>query len=354
MQGSLGIAGRRLALLLVFLLLMAACNDAADDTDTAGEAPDDDTAEPVDDPDDGDAGDDEQEAPEDVGSLDVAMTTPSPDLMLPMLANDLGCFEEEGLDVEIFVFGGGPEGRTALINGDVDIVVAALPEPARAQEVGEDMVTFYGGNTSDFSWWVQPEVGDIEGLEGGSIIVNPLNSTPHLLTVHMLDTLTEFGSDAVEYVPVSGPGARLAALEAGQADGAILALVESYQAEEQGFIKVAGLEDLPAAFPNTYNAMRDLLDERPEAVQAFVNGIECAIDAWDNDVDAVAPLVADFTGYDEDLARRFIEDSRGRDPECGAVAREDSELVIEALKATGDLTKDLTHDDIVDDRYIGC
>jgi len=288
-----------------------------------------------------------------LGKLNIGITGQSADLMLPVVADELGCYDE-GLEVEIFVFGGGPDGARALLNGDADIVSSALTSPVVAQDSGQDMVVFYGSNTSQFSWWARPEITSLEQLEGASIIVNPLGSTPHLVTAYMLDELTSFGSDGVEFVPVSGSGTRLSALLAGQGDAAILAQAESYEAEAEGYVRLAGLEDLPAANPNSYNAMRSLLDERPEAVQAFIDGIECAIDAWDNDVDAVVPIVAEFTGYDTELARRFVSESKGRDPECGEIREQDAQLVIDMLRQNGDITGDVTPEDYIDDRFIGC
>jgi len=290
---------------------------------------------------------------EGLGKLNVGITGQSADLMLPTVAQELGCYEE-GLEVEIFVFGGGPDGARALLNGDADIVSSALTSPAVAQDSGQDMVVFYGGNTSQFSWWAKPEITSLDQLEGASVIVNPLGSTPHLVTVYMLDQLTSFGSEGVEFVPVSGSGARLSSLLAGQGDAAILAQAEAYEAEAQGYVRLAGLEDLPAANPNSYNAMRSLLDERPEAVQAFIDGIECAVDAWDNDPDSVVPIVAEFTGYETELAQRFVTESKGRDPECGEIREQDAQLVIEMLRGSGDITGDVAPEDYIDDRFIGC
>lgn len=341
-------------ILLVASLFLGACG-----SDTAEEGEGDPTQDPTATGPDEEGTDstsevEQSEPAESVGSLDVGMTVPSADLMLPVLADELGCFASEGLEVETFVFGGGPDGARALLNGDIDILSSAPTSPAVAQDSGQDQVVFYGGNTSQFSWWADPETESLEGINGGSVIVNPLGSTPHLLTAYMLDELTEYGSDGVDYVPVSGPGARLSSLLAGQANAAILAQAESYEAEDEGFVQVATLDDLPAAVPNSYNSMRSLLDERPEAVEAFIAGIECASDAWDSDVDSVVPIVSEFSGQSPEIAERLVTDSTGRDPECGEIREEDAQLVIDMLQESGDITGDLQPDDFIDDRFIGC
>lgn len=54
------------------------------------------------------------------------------------------------------------------------------------------------------------------------------------------------------------------------------------------------------------------------------------------------------------LARRFVPESKGRDPECGEIREQDAQLVIDMLRQNGDITGDVTPEDYIDDRFIGC
>lgn len=59
---------------------------------------------------------------------------------LPLtLAERLGYFKEQGLNVEIADFGGGAKSLQALIGGSVDVVTGAYEHTIRMQEKGQDV-----------------------------------------------------------------------------------------------------------------------------------------------------------------------------------------------------------------------
>lgn len=150
---------------------------------------------------------------------------------------------------------------------------------------------------------------------------------------------------------VSGPGARLAALEAGQTDAAILALTESYIAEDGPYTLLATMDEIEAGVPNTYNAMQPFLDENEAAVEAFVRGIERAVAAWSQDPDAVVPIIVERMGIEEDIARRVVSDTTF--PEDGVITDAQAEITVELMLAIGEIAEPIQPDAFVDRRFMG-
>src|SRR5690554_223662 len=54
-------------------------------------------------------------------------------------ADQKGLFKEEGLDVEVTFFAGGPPAVAALLGGSVDFIAASLENQLKVNKLGEDI-----------------------------------------------------------------------------------------------------------------------------------------------------------------------------------------------------------------------
>lgn len=124
-----------------------------------------------DDSDDGDSGGGGDEASGDTETLDVRFMQPIPEstAFYPyLIADELGYFEEEGLDVELL-----PSGETEttlqLAAGNIDIGAINPPEIMQGLETGEDWTVFYDFYQANVFSIVTPEgsgIDDVADLEG--------------------------------------------------------------------------------------------------------------------------------------------------------------------------------------------
>ncbi len=204
---------------------------------------------------------------------------------LPLtLADRLGYFKAEGLDVTINDFGGGAKALQALVGGSVDAVTGAYEHTIRMQQKGQKITaTIELGRFPGIVWAVAKAKADkvktIADLKGMKIGVTAPGSSTHLTTVYQL-AKAGLTADDVAFVGVGGGASAVAALENGavdavahldpvisklQADDAVKILVDTRT--EEGTRAVFGGTN-PAA---VLYVKADFAEANPNTVQALTN-----------------------------------------------------------------------------------
>lgn len=210
---------------------------------------------------------------------------------LPLtLADRLGYFSDEGLDVEINDFPGGSRALQALIGHSADVVSGAYEHTIVMQTLAQKVQAFVlqGMNpglelgirkdrAKEYAW-----AKDLKGMKIG---VSAPGSSTHMLVNHLLASVG-LKQDDVSIIGVgTGPSA-VAAMRSGQIDA--LSSVEPVMTllERSGDIKIVvetitekGVRDvfggsMPAA---TLYARADFIEQHPHTVQALTNAIVRAL-----------------------------------------------------------------------------
>ncbi|HEX9451002.1 MAG TPA: ABC transporter substrate-binding protein [Burkholderiales bacterium] len=210
---------------------------------------------------------------------------------LPLtLADRLGYFTDEGLDVEINDFPGGSKALQALIGHSADVVSGAYEHTIVMQTLAQKVEAFVlqGMNpglelgirkdkAAGYSW-----AKDLKGMKIG---VSAPGSSTHMLINHLLASVG-LKQDDVSIIGVgTGPSA-VAAMRSGEIDA--ISSVEPVMTllERSGDIKIVvetitdkGVRDvfggsMPAA---TLYARVDYIEQNPKTVQALTNAIVRAL-----------------------------------------------------------------------------
>ncbi len=210
---------------------------------------------------------------------------------LPLtLADRLGYFKDEGLDVEINDFPGGSRALQALIGHSADVVSGAYEHTIVMQTLAQKVQAFVlqGMNpglelgirkdrAAEYSW---PK--DLKGMKIG---VSAPGSSTHMLVNHLLASVGLTPDDVSVIGVGTGPSA-VAAMRGGQIDA--LSSVEPVMTllERSGDMKIVvetitdkGVRDvfggsMPAA---TLYARLDFIEQNPNTVQALTNAIVRAL-----------------------------------------------------------------------------
>ena len=210
---------------------------------------------------------------------------------LPLtLADRLGYFKDEGLDVEINDFPGGSRALQALIGHSADVVSGAYEHTIVMQTLAQKVQAFVlqGMNpglelgirkdkAAGYAW-----AKDLKGMKIG---VSAPGSSTHMLVNHLLASVG-LRQDDVSIIGVgTGPSA-VAAMRSGEIDA--LSSVEPVMTllERSGDIKIVvetitdkGVRDvfggsMPAA---TLYARTEFIEQNPNTVQALTNAIVRAL-----------------------------------------------------------------------------
>ena len=210
---------------------------------------------------------------------------------LPLtLADRLGYFADEGLDVEINDFPGGARALQALIGHSADVVSGAYEHTIVMQTLAQKVQAFVlqGMNpglelgirkdrAADYTW-----AKDLKGMKIG---VSAPGSSTHMLVNHLLASVG-LRQDDVSIIGVGTGPTAVAAMRSGQIDA--LSGVEPIMTllERSGDIRIVvetitekGVRDvfggsMPAA---TLYARADFIEQNPHTVQALTNAIVRAL-----------------------------------------------------------------------------
>jgi NitT/TauT family transport system substrate-binding protein len=184
-------------------------------------------------------------------------------------AKDKGYYKEEGIDIE-FILMPANLASTAVLTGDIDYngaVTGVIAAAVRGQPIKAVIFTM---RSPVQGLMAKPDIKDLQQLKGRKIGVSSPGSTTDLSTRHILRRQGfEFGRDySIVYIATE-PG-RLAALETGVLDAAMLSVPENIIARQKGFNELALSADFIEFPQNGFGASNKKIKENPEEITRMV------------------------------------------------------------------------------------
>jgi len=233
--------------------------------------------------------------------LNVCYSSISPTQAAAWYAYENGLFEKNGLEVELTLISSGSKSVTALIAGDVDICQVAISGIVNAVAAGQDVVYIAGlVNTYPGSLYVTPELASGgDALKGTTFAVSQPGSANTVATSLVLRQLGLDPLTDVTFLSIGSEPERLAALETGQADGALLFPPATLKAQESGFQKLfdLGKTKLPYQFVGV-GTTHAFIEENRVAVTAFVKAMVEAVALMQNDPEGTKAVLAKYLELD--------------------------------------------------------
>lgn len=247
------------AVVVAGALLLAACSGGDADGEAAG------------------GGSGEAAAPAEVTMGMAAEDTYTAEWWGWLAADNLGYYEELGLDVTFVATGGSGDVMEQLLAGNVDAGNPSAPAFGEAALVGLDVVNMFTYSSGAIFGIFAPEGGgitDVAGLAGKNIgISEPGGGEVAFLEAALraegIDPIT-----GVQLIPVGDGGPEtLAAIDNGSIDAYSTAYNDIFALQTAGY----DLADLTPDIYNTFPARgiittQAVLDEKPEAMQEFARG----------------------------------------------------------------------------------
>lgn len=142
------------------------------------------------------------------------------------LAQELGFYKEQGLDVELQDFAGGAKALQALVGGSADVVSGYYDHTIQMAAEGRELVAFVTMLRYPGLVLVAPEaaatVAGIESLRGGIVGVTSPGSSSQMFLTYLL-TRAGVPADAVSVTAIGAGASAVAAVESGRIKAAWLA-----------------------------------------------------------------------------------------------------------------------------------
>lgn len=238
-----------------------------------------------------------------------------------------GAFSETGLNMEILWFSGGNTQNEALGADEWEVgAYGSAPAIAAGVAYNAKIIGIAVEDSVSIDYFVRPdsEIAQIQGeVEGhpdiygnadtwrGKTILCATSTSVHFGLVATLSKLGLTQND-VNIVHMDVPSA-YAAFKAGEGDVVALWDPQSYQAEEEGWVRVSCGEAAGEEFPTILVASEKAIEENWDAVYAWMKTYLEICDKYKDDNEGQAAYLLDMqldNGIDTDeaMAQRFIED----------------------------------------------
>ena len=278
------------------------------------------------------------------------------------VAQELGFFEEEGLDVTVAVGNGADKSMTALLSNSADIALLGTEAGIYVYNEGKEnypkifaQLTQRAGNflisrkeEPDFQW---------ADLKGKSVIGGRLGGMPELVLEYIIrENGMQKGKD-VEIINNIDFSSTAGAFTGNVGDYTVEfePVASTLQENGTGYI-VASLGEASGYIPYTvYMASDAFLQENPLAVEAFTRAI-CRGQQWvaDHSAAEIAEVIQpQFPESDIDTLTSIIDRYKSQDTwkEDPCISEEGFILMQEIMKQGGELSKPVPFDKLVDPSF---
>ncbi len=238
---------------------------------------------------------------------------------LPLyVASAKGMFAEQGLAVTMTPTVNSRQLMLGVLQDQYDIGQAAIDnllayeekQAAPELDVDRDLVAFMGTSSTNLYFVVQPAIRSYADLKGKTLAVDGATTGFAFVLRKMLEL---GGLQETDYtlLPVGGDAARLEALKAGKADGALMGADFAQRAVAGGLKELgASLDTLHDYQGTSFFARRSWAKSHRETMLRFVRALREA-HAWiydkGNKSEAARILAAQSPGLAVDLAEKSID-----------------------------------------------
>ena len=276
------------------------------------------------------------------------------------VADGMGYFEEEGLDVEIILTSGADAVAAAVMSGDVEIGFCGSEQSIYIYNGGEKdyLINFAGLTKRDGSFIVarDKENFDIKNIVGKHIIAGREGGMPAMTLAY---TLKENGIDvsklnfdtSIAFASMNG------AFISGTGDYVTVFEPSGLQLEKQGYGHVvASLGKLGGEVPyTTFQARKSYIENNSDIIEKFTKAIQKGIDyTFSHTDEEIADVIIDyFPDISKNDLTEVIKRYRENDSWYSTtyITEDGFKRVQDIMKNSDKLEKEVEFDKLVNNNY---
>jgi NitT/TauT family transport system substrate-binding protein len=217
------------------------------------------------------------------------------------LAKEMGFYRDEGLDIEM-IHVAAVTGLQALLAGDLQFVGAGTT-PINAAIRGARLKTiFVAVDKPEFDLYVSPQIRTFADLRGKTVVVSGIGT----LTDRLVRELFQKHGVNPKEVVIRGMGSadlRYQSLVQGVVDGSLLSPPLNFQADKEGFKRLAFLGDFLQATSGSVTVTDDFRNSNSDLVFRFVRASLRGLDFYRQNRDVTLRHIMKFLDIkDKELA----------------------------------------------------
>ncbi len=331
--------------ILVLTFILSACTTPATSTPTGASAPAV-TSPPA------------PAASQNLGKITVGLAVAKTFEFLPAYAaEEMGVWKRRGLDVEITTFAGDARLMQAFAAGGADVGLTAISGLVSAAEKGgldARMVAAISNSVQLMGLAVHPSIVSTADLRGKTLGATSPNAITDVLIKYLSKQLTGDPEQGIKRAHLGAYENQVAALKTGQTQGFVWTLDVVFLAEKQGVGKylLSFGDEFPDYTFETVVASKHLIDQRPEALRAFLEGFYEALARIKTDKDYTVDLFERKMEVPKDVGARVWEVDAKALVEDGAVSEKALQTALQSLVEAGVISQAPPRDRWLDARFV--
>lgn len=191
-------------------------------------------------------------------------------------ADDLGTWKKRGLEVEIVAFPGDARLQQAFAAGSIEFGLGSATGAIAAIDKGLEtrMIGAISNSVALMGLVARPEIRSKEDLKGKTVGATSPNALTDVLVKYLSKNLTGDADNGIKRAHLGGFQNQVAALKTGQTAAFVWTLEGIFEVEKQGVGKylLSFGDEFPDFTFEVIIARQKVIQERPEVVQAFLEG----------------------------------------------------------------------------------
>ena len=275
----------------------------------------------------------------------VSYTGPSMFFLSAEVARQRGFFRGQNLDIKFLVTRTEAD-RAALVSANIDYTLRAGSTLLSAGRGLPVRVVFITTMKPFWALVVRPEAKEVKELKGKSLGVVGLLGSQHIAAKVILK---QHGLDADRDVTyrVIQTGARLAAMQAGSVDSAMMDYSEAFRAKKAGFKILVNVADYYDALASGVGVNSSKLRGQPEQVKRFLKAMAQALTFMRENAEATQEIMTSWLKLDREMATEIYQLSINNFTKDGTVEESTLNLLVDRLLTEAGI-KGVTASQLVD------
>jgi NitT/TauT family transport system substrate-binding protein len=294
-------------------------------------------------------------APAGAQKLDRALLTHSSESIsiAPLLYGiEKGLYKKEGVDLQFRILRGDLAIASMINSREVDYIYGAGTAFLAAVRGAPVKILSHDFKSVLFYFMGQPGIQSAKDLKGKKVAISSIGGTGTASTRAVLRAMGLDPDKDVTYIVIGAASVRMAAMEAGSVEGAIMPVPWNFRMRQKGFKELMFAGNVMQQPLTGIATTKEKIEKNPEQVRKVLRGFLRALRAVRQEKKEVVEFIGRKFGLDPATAEETYKVVLQTLSDDGTVSVDALEELMQQVKKETNVTRDIAVSDIVDYRML--
>jgi NitT/TauT family transport system substrate-binding protein len=294
-------------------------------------------------------------APAGAQKLDRALLTHSSESIsiAPLLYGiEKGLYKREGVDLQFRILRGDLAIASMINSREVDYIYGAGTAFLAAVRGAPVKILSHDFKSVLFYFMGQPGIQSAKDLKGKKVAISSIGGTGTASTRAVLRAMGLDPDKDVTYIVIGAASVRMAAMEAGSVEGAIMPVPWNFRMRQKGFKELMFAGNVMQQPLTGIAATKEKIEKNPEQVRKVLRGFLRALRAMRQEKKEVVEFIGRKFSLDPATAEETYKVVLQTLSDDGTVSADALEDLMQQVKKETNVTRDISVSDIVDYRML--